>query len=49
MAIYFLLLTTLWGFFQSWLERRFGQSDRRPATASRRLFGNYTAKLLRGR
>ncbi|KAB0546421.1 amino acid ABC transporter permease [Pseudomonas argentinensis] len=48
-AIYFLLLTTLWGFFQSWLERRFGQSDRRPATASRRLFGSYTAKLLRGR
>ncbi|KTT41352.1 polar amino acid ABC transporter permease, partial [Pseudomonas oryzihabitans] len=24
-AIYFLVLTTLWGFFQAWLERRFGK------------------------
>lgn len=47
-AIYFLLLTTLWGFFQRWLEARFSQSDQR-APASRRMFGKHTMKLLRGR
>ena len=50
-AIYFLTLTTLWGFFQSWLERRFGQSDRPSASppAASRMFGRSTLKLLRGR
>ncbi|MFJ3483440.1 amino acid ABC transporter permease [Pseudomonas sp. NPDC090202] len=48
-AIYFLFLTTLWGFFQSWLERRFGQSERPTVSASKRLFGSYTGKFLRGR
>ncbi|MBZ9781228.1 amino acid ABC transporter permease [Pseudomonas sp. REP124] len=47
-AIYFLALTTLWGFFQRWLETRFGQSDR-PAPAANRMFGRNTMKLLRGR
>ena len=47
-AIYFLALTTLWGFFQRWLEARFGQSDR-PAQAASRMFGRNTMKLLRGR
>jgi polar amino acid transport system permease protein len=47
-AIYFLALTTLWGFFQRWLEQRFGQSDR-PAPAASRMFGRNTMKLLRGR
>ncbi len=50
-AIYFLMLTTLWGFFQRWLEARFGQSDRpsAPPPASSRMFGRSTLKLLRGR
>jgi polar amino acid transport system permease protein len=49
-AIYFLLLTTLWGFFQRWLEARFGQSDRpAPPAAGSRMFGRGTLKLLRGR
>lgn len=50
-ALYFLTLTTLWGFFQRWLETRFSQSDRptAPPTASSRLFGRSTLKLLRGR
>lgn len=47
-AIYFLVLTTLWGFFQRWLEHRFGQSDRRPDATSR-LFGVRMMKLVRGR
>ncbi|MGC4011217.1 MAG: amino acid ABC transporter permease [Pseudomonas sp.] len=47
-AIYFLALTTLWGFFQRWLEVRFGKSDGQPA-ASNRLFGRQAMKLLRGR
>jgi len=47
-AIYFLALTTLWGFFQRWLEARFGKSDGQPA-ASNRLFGRQAMKLLRGR
>lgn len=47
-AIYFLALTTLWGFFQLWLEVRFGKSDGQPA-ASNRLFGRQAMKLLRGR
>ena len=50
-AIYFLTLTTLWGFFQRWLENRFGQSDRpsAPPPAASRMFGRSTLKLLRGR
>ena len=50
-AIYFLLLTTLWGFFQRWLEGRFGQSDRpsSPPPASTRMFGRSTLNLLRAR
>lgn len=47
-AIYFLALTTLWGFFQRWLEARFGKSDGH-ATAPSRLFGRQAMKLLRGR
>lgn len=47
-AIYFLALTTVWGFFQCWLERRFGKADAQ-ASAPRRLFGRHTMKLLRGR
>jgi len=47
-AIYFLMLTTLWGFFQRWLEQRFGQSDRQPP-AAKRMFGRGAMKLLRGR
>jgi polar amino acid transport system permease protein len=47
-AIYFLMLTTLWGFFQRWLEHRFGQSDRQPP-AAKRMFGRSAMKLLRGR
>lgn len=47
-AIYFLALTTLWGFFQRWLEVRFGKSDGQ-AAASNRLFGRQAMKLLRGR
>lgn len=47
-AIYFLLLTTLWGFFQTWLEKRFGRTDGfQPA--SNRLFGLRAMSLLRGR
>lgn len=45
-AIYFLLLTTLWGFFQRWLEVRFSQAT---PSASSRLFGWQAMKLLRGR
>ncbi|WAH55332.1 amino acid ABC transporter permease [Pseudomonas silvicola] len=47
-ALYFLLLTTLWGFFQRWLEARFGRSDR-PTPAASRFFGRSAGKLLRGR
>ncbi|MDM9651514.1 amino acid ABC transporter permease [Pseudomonas sp. CW003PS] len=47
-AIYFLLLTTLWGFFQRWLEYRFGRSERRPDAAGR-MFGGQAMKLMRGR
>jgi polar amino acid transport system permease protein len=47
-AIYFLALTTLWGFFQRWLEVRFGKSDGQPA-APNRMFGRQAMKLLRGR
>ncbi|WP_172149421.1 amino acid ABC transporter permease [Pseudomonas tumuqii] len=47
-AIYFLLLTTLWGFFQRWLEIRFSQSEQH-APASSRMFGRQAMKLLRGR
>jgi polar amino acid transport system permease protein len=47
-AIYFLALTSLWGLFQRWLERRFGKADGN-STAPRRLFGRQAAKLLRGR
>ena len=47
-AIYFLALTTVWGFFQRWLERRFGKADAY-ASAPRRLFGRHAMKLLRGR
>ena len=31
-SVWYLLLTTLWGFVQSWLERRFSQSTREPVT-----------------
>ncbi|WP_275629956.1 amino acid ABC transporter permease [Pseudomonas sp. 273] len=47
-AIYFLLLTTLWGFFQRWLEKRFGRSEGH-APAPSRMFGQQAMKLLRGR
>ncbi|WP_371368062.1 amino acid ABC transporter permease [Pseudomonas sp. QL9] len=47
-AIYFLLLTTLWGFFQRWLETRFGKSEGH-APAPSRMFGQQAMKLLRGR
>ena len=47
-AIYFLALTTLWGFFQRWLEVRFGKSDGQ-AAAPNRMFGRQAMKLLRGR
>jgi len=50
-ALYFLTLTTLWGFFQRWLETRFSQSDRpsEPPPAASRMFGRSALKLLRGR
>ncbi|KAF1066927.1 MAG: L-cystine transport system permease protein YecS [Pseudomonas citronellolis] len=47
-AIYFLLLTTLWGFFQRWLENRFGRADGH-TPAPNRMFGRQAMKLLRGR
>lgn len=47
-AIYFLLLTTLWGLFQRWLEMRFGRTDGH-VQASSRLFGLGAMKFLRGR
>lgn len=47
-AVYFLLLTTLWGFFQRWLEHRFGEPGVR-VTAGQRLLGNSAMKRLRGR
>lgn len=47
-AIYFLVLTTLWGFFQAWLERRFGKADGHRPTATGRLFSLQGFKL-RGR
>jgi polar amino acid transport system permease protein len=48
LAIYFLLLTTLWGFFQRWLESHFGRSEQHTSTSGR-LFGLQTMKMLRGR
>ncbi|MDO7902431.1 amino acid ABC transporter permease [Pseudomonas sp. K13] len=48
-AIYFLALTTLWGLFQRWLEKRFGRADGHVASAPRRMFGLQAMKLLRGR
>ncbi|PVZ12375.1 MULTISPECIES: amino acid ABC transporter permease [unclassified Pseudomonas] len=52
-ALYFLLLTTLWGFFQHWLEKRFNRSEGGPGSASGsasgRMFGQQTLKMLRGR
>jgi polar amino acid transport system permease protein len=48
LAIYFLILTTLWGFVQRRLEAHFGRGDARPA-ANTRLFGAQTMRLLRGR
>lgn len=32
-AIWYLAMTTVWGFVQSWLERRFSQSTREPITS----------------
>lgn len=48
-ALYFLLLTTLWGVFQRWLEVRFGRSESPAPAALGRLFGQQALKLLRGR
>jgi polar amino acid transport system permease protein len=48
LGIYFLALTTLWGFVQRRLEAYFGRGDAKPA-ANTRLFGAQTMKLLRGR
>jgi len=47
-ALYFLLLTTIWGFFQRALERRFGKSQQMQESASGRLFGSPLIKRLRG-
>ncbi|GAA3607716.1 amino acid ABC transporter permease [Gibbsiella greigii] len=47
-AIYFLVLTTLWGVFQGWLERRYS-TDVRRVSAMQRLLGEKYVKLLRGR
>jgi len=48
LGIYFLILTTLWGFVQRWLEAYFGRGET-PAAPGSRLFGAQTMKLLRGR
>ncbi|MEX3924020.1 amino acid ABC transporter permease [Paraburkholderia sp. BR10936] len=48
LGIYFLALTTLWGFVQRRLEAHFGRAEAKPA-ANTRLFGAQTMKLLRGR
>jgi polar amino acid transport system permease protein len=48
LAIYFLLLTTLWGFFQRWLESHYGRSEHHTSSGGR-LFGLQTMKMLRGR
>ena len=48
LAIYFLLLTTLWGFFQRWLESHYGRSEQSASSGSR-MFGLQTMKMLRGR
>ncbi|OLL27651.1 polar amino acid ABC transporter permease [Burkholderia sp. SRS-W-2-2016] len=48
LAIYFLLLTTLWGFVQRRLEAHFGRGEAH-ASPGKRLFGGQTMKLLRGR
>lgn len=48
LAIYFLLLTTLWGFVQRRLEAHYGRGDV-SVTSGSRLFGGQTMKMLRGR
>ncbi|WP_233857715.1 amino acid ABC transporter permease [Paraburkholderia sp. HD33-4] len=48
LAIYFLLLTTLWSFVQRRLEAHFGRGEAH-ASSGQRLFGAQTIKLLRGR
>ncbi|MBP2850831.1 amino acid ABC transporter permease [Dickeya oryzae] len=55
-AIYFLVLTSLWGLFQYWLEKRFNQPHVRVSASSRlfgrqtmSLFGRQAMKTLRGR
>jgi len=48
-ALYFLLLTTIWGFFQRALEQRFGKSTQRQESASSRLLGMQWFKQLRAR
>jgi len=48
-ALYFLLLTTLWGFFQRFLERRFGKPEQAPETTGKRWLGVSFSKQLRSR
>jgi polar amino acid transport system permease protein len=48
LAIYFLLLTTLWSFVQRRLEAHFGRGEAH-ASSGQRLFGAQAMKLLRGR
>ncbi|HEY8013177.1 MAG TPA: amino acid ABC transporter permease [Dongiaceae bacterium] len=38
-ALYYLTLTTLWGFVQQWIERRFGEPTQRQAAGSGLLAG----------
>ena len=48
LGLYFLVLTTLWGFVQRRLEAHYGRGEATQAPGSR-LFGAQTLKLLRGR
>ncbi|AOJ85274.1 polar amino acid ABC transporter permease (plasmid) [Burkholderia sp. MSMB0856] len=48
LALYFLLLTTLWSVVQRRLEAHFGRGEVH-VSSGRRLFGAKTMKLLRGR
>ena len=46
-ALYYLTLTTLWGFVQAWLERRYGEPSR-SAALNPGLVGGLRKMLTRG-
>jgi polar amino acid transport system permease protein len=49
-ALYFLTLTTAWGFAQAWIEAKFGKSaasQKEAPSFGRRLFGSFRLRTVR--